>query len=358
MNRKSYPERVRSALFHAIKKTAANLDACVKVPGKDFSRKRKLPLQTMLLMLIGMGGGSLSKELYDWFGYTPSTATASAFVQQRNKIRSKAIEMIFNEFVASAMPTMTFRGYRLFAVDGSDLRLPSDPTNDFSLIRNMDGQKQYNLAHLNAMFDLMSKYYPHIAELSEDEVAKQAPFGAKWRLLAQVEVRCYILISNISGSVKVAPLQILQFPVILPHKFQDAEKFNLQFSDFSEITETADKLRWLRYQKGLRQRDVADYAGIYRSTYIHYEEYGKDFYSPKHMEKIAQLFEVPVERLLDDYNLFLRNGQGKQIKAIRMKLGLTQREYADRLGISLCNLKQWEQNRKQLFKSTWEKYFK
>ena len=67
--------------------------------------------------------------------------------------------MIFNEFVASAMPTMTFRGYRLFAVDGSDLRLPSDPTNDFSLIRNMDGQKQYNLAHLNAMFDLMSKAY-------------------------------------------------------------------------------------------------------------------------------------------------------------------------------------------------------
>jgi len=69
---------------------------------------------------------------------------------------------------------------------------------------------------------MRGEYYPNIAELSEDEVAKQAPFGAKWRLLAQVEVRCYILISNISGSVKVAPLQILQFPVILPHKFQDA----------------------------------------------------------------------------------------------------------------------------------------
>lgn len=88
-------------------------------------------------------------------------------------------------------------------------------------------------------------------------------FEAKWRLLSRVGVRCYILISNVSGAVKVAPLQILQFPVVLPHKFQDAEKFNLQFPDFSEITETADKLRWLRYQKGLRQRDVADYAGIY-----------------------------------------------------------------------------------------------
>ena len=70
-------------------------------------------------------------------------------------------------------------------------------------------------------------------------------FEAKWRLLARVGVRCYILIPNVSGAVKVAPLQILQFPVVLPHKFQDAEKFNLQFSDFSEITETADKLRWL-----------------------------------------------------------------------------------------------------------------
>ena len=177
-------------------------------------------------------------------------------------------------------------------------------------------------------------------------------------MFCRLKVRSYVLAANVAGTLKVAPLQILKFPVILPHKFQDAEKFNLQFSDFSEITETADKLRWLRYQKCLRQRDVADYAGIDRSTYVHYEECGKDLYPPEHMEKIAQLFDVPVERLLDDYNLFLRNDQGKQIKAIRMKLGLTQREYADKLGVSLGSLKQWEQNRKQIFKSTWEKYFK
>ena len=177
-------------------------------------------------------------------------------------------------------------------------------------------------------------------------------------MFCRLKVRSYVLAANVAGTLKVAPLQILKFPVVLPHKFLDAEKFNLQFSDFSEITETADKLRWLRYQKGLRQRDVADYAGIDRSTYVHYEEYGKDLYPPEHMEKIAQFFEVPVERLLDDYNLFLRNGQGKQIKAIRMKLGLTQKQYADKLGVSLGNLKHWEQNRKQIFKSTWEKYFK
>ena len=190
------------------------------------------------------------------------------------------------------------------------------------------------------------------------EVENHEPFGAKWSMFCRLKVRSYVLAANVAGTLKVAPLQILKFPVVLPHKFLDAEKFNLRFSDASEITEIADKLRWLRYQKGLRQRDVADYAGIDRSTYVHYEEYGKDLYPPEHMEKIAQLFEVPVDTLLDDYNLFLRNGQGNQIKAIRMKLGLTQRQYADKLGVSLGNLKHWEQNRKQIFKSTWEKYFK
>lgn len=184
------------------------------------------------------------------------------------------------------------------------------------------------------------------------------PFGAKWSMFCRLKVRSYVLAANVAGTLKVAPLQILKFPVVLPHKFLDAEKFNLRFSDASEITEIADKLRWLRYQKGLRQRDVADYAGIDRSTYVHYEEYGKNLYPPEHMEKNAQLFEVPVDMLLDDYNLFLRNGQGNQIKAIRTKLGLTQKQYADKLGVSLGNLKHWEQNRKQIFKSTWEKYFK
>lgn len=178
--------------------------------------------------------------------------------------------------------------------------------------------------------------YPIITEESVSQVAERTPFDGTWRLLAQVEVYCYILISNVSGAIKVAPLQILQFPVVLPHKLQDAEKFNLQFSDFTEIAETADKLRWLRYHKGLRQRDVAAYIGMDRSTYVHYEEYGKDFYPMEHMEKIAQLFEVPVETLLDDYNLFLRKGQGEQIRAIRLKLGLTQKAYAEMLGSALA----------------------
>lgn len=177
-------------------------------------------------------------------------------------------------------------------------------------------------------------------------------------MFCRLKVRSYVLAANVAGTLKVAPLQILKFPVVLPHKFLDAEKFNLRFSDASKITEIADKLRWYRYQKGLRQRDAADYAGIDRSTYIHYEGAGRDFYPKEHMEKLAELFEVPLEDLLDDYNLFLLRGQGEQIKAIRQRLGLTQKVYAAQLSVPLQKFKRWEQGNVQVFKSIWEKYFK
>ncbi len=159
MKKTSFAERIRSALFATITHTAADLKLCAKNPDKDFSRSRKLPLEVMLSMLIGMGSGSLTKELYEQFDYSTETATVSAFVQQRKKIRPEAFANIFKEFTDTTAPAATLQGYRLLAVDGSDLRLPADPTDAFSSIQNAQRQKSYNLAHLNAMFDVINKVY-------------------------------------------------------------------------------------------------------------------------------------------------------------------------------------------------------
>lgn len=159
MKKKAYPEQVRTALHQAIRSITADLPACVKRPGQDFSRERKLSLHTMLLMLVGMGGNSLSKELYDWLGYSSETATSSAFVQQRDKIRPEALKLLFHEFTRLAVSENSLQDYRLLAVDGSDLRLPSNSNDGFSSIRNSEDSKNYNLVHLDAMYDLMGKVY-------------------------------------------------------------------------------------------------------------------------------------------------------------------------------------------------------
>ncbi len=166
------------------------------------------------------------------------------------------------------------------------------------------------------------------------------------------------MVQNISGVVKFAPLFIYSFALLAPHHLLESEKFNIRFADPSEITEIADKLRWYRYKKALLQREVADYIGVDRSTYIHYEEMGRDYYPIENMEKLAKLFGVPVAELLDDFNMFLYNDQGKQIREKRLSLNMTQSEYAQMLGVNLGNLKKWEQNRVRIFKSTWERFFK
>ena len=75
------------------------------------------------------------------------------------------------------------------------------------------------------------------------------------------------------------------------------------------------------------------------------------------MRKIAELLEVPLTSLLDDYLLFLSRGQGKQIRELRKGLSLTQKAYADKLGISLRTLKNWEQETVYISRANWRVYF-
>ena len=166
------------------------------------------------------------------------------------------------------------------------------------------------------------------------------------------------MVRNISGKIEFAPLFIHSFPLLTPHKAQDAEKFKLRFDEPSKIAETADKLRWYRYKNALRQRDVAKAVGIDRTTYKRYEEAGHEYYPGDVMKKIAALFGVPVEELLDDYNLFLYRDQGRQVQEKRLELGMTQREYADKLGVPYASLGRWERNKMRIAKGTWERIFK
>jgi len=101
----------------------------------------------------------------------------------------------------------------------------------------------------------------------------------------------------------------------------------------------SDKLRFYRLQNGMEQKDVAKIIGINRSDYIGYENNSRDYYPAEIMDTLAKLFKVEVYDLLDAYNTFLYNGQGKQIKDIRKKHNLTQKELAKLLEVQLVRIK-------------------
>lgn len=153
------PKKIKRILKKQIKIMSEHPELYVKNPGKDFSRKRKLPFQKTINTILSLTGKSLSNELLDIFDLNISMPTVSAFIQQRNKIDYRAFEALFHSFTNAVNEPKLFKGYRLLAVDGSDLHTPTNPDDTASFYEGTNGQKPYNLIHLNALYDLNRRIY-------------------------------------------------------------------------------------------------------------------------------------------------------------------------------------------------------
>ena len=113
----------------------------------------------MVKTLLCMEGGSLTNELMKRFGCRADLVSASAFVQQRSKMLPEAFETIFRLFNEETDNGRLYNGYRLLAVDGSDIQIPTNPQDKESYFPGSNGQHPYNLLHLNAMYDLLQRTY-------------------------------------------------------------------------------------------------------------------------------------------------------------------------------------------------------
>lgn len=133
-----------------------NKDQYVINPGKDFSRNSKLNLDELIHLLINMDGGSLTQELIKFSQRTGKTITKSALVQQRKKLRSTAFLAIQEEFVKKCAFKNKHKGYRLLAVDGTDVNIFP---NEGDTLVSKPGEKPCSLMHLNAMYDICNKVF-------------------------------------------------------------------------------------------------------------------------------------------------------------------------------------------------------
>lgn len=152
-------------------------------------------------------------------------------------------------------------------------------------------------------------------------------------------------------------MYIHTFKFIQSRNLTDSQKFFIKYPNHEQIPTTADKLKYFRYKKSLLQREVAEYAGIDRSTYINYESNNLDYYPIEKLIKIAELFEIDVKLLLDDYNYFLYKGQGNQIRRLRKELNLTQNEFGQLYGATAGTVKRWENNKIKISKAMWNYIF-
>ena len=161
----NYNDKIKSLLDSIIDDLSSTKEDFVKNPGVDFTRDRKLPFDMVIKLVLSMKGNTLNKELYDFFGRNPNEiVTSSAFIQQRDKLKENIFEEIFHRFNDSMEDLKTFKGYKLYAVDGSDINIAYDENADTYIKpqkTKKDGElsKGYNQYHLNAIYDLLNKVY-------------------------------------------------------------------------------------------------------------------------------------------------------------------------------------------------------
>lgn len=104
-------------------------------------------------------------------------------------------------------------------------------------------------------------------------------------------------------------------------------------------------------------KDVAKYLGMDRTNYCHYEEIAFEYCPLNILEKLADLYKLPVTDLMDNYHLFLYHGQGKQVLQYRKSLHLTQEKMADKLHVHKTTVRLWEKEFHRMTRPTYEALF-
>ena len=155
----NYCNIVKKQLNMLISNMEKNVAAFVVDPKRDFVRKSELSFSKTMQFILGMGSQTLGSELMEFYGLDKKSVSVSAIVQRRAKILPFAFQHLFHKFNETFSQTNFFHGYRLYAVDGSDIHIPTIPDDNGTFYRANDDAKGYNLMHLNALYDLLNKRY-------------------------------------------------------------------------------------------------------------------------------------------------------------------------------------------------------
>ena len=158
---------LRERLFSIIRRLGEEPERYARKSGRDFTRKRTLTPAVLIQLIVTMDEKSIWKGLLGHFRRRIDTPSASAFVQQRQKLLPSALEDLFHRFSDHLRPQKKFRGYRLLAADGSSLKSGAYPADKDAYRSGTERQHGWNLFHINALFDLENGIYTDVIVLAD-----------------------------------------------------------------------------------------------------------------------------------------------------------------------------------------------
>ena len=126
-----------------------------------FTRKgRKTSFRDTMKTVISFGSDSLPLEMNRYFNDKDTLPiTQSGFIQSRAKIKTEAFIQVMN-LINKAYPCKKkYRGYRLLAVDGSDLNIAKDKKDDASRKSNGENAIPSYMLHINCEYDILNDRY-------------------------------------------------------------------------------------------------------------------------------------------------------------------------------------------------------
>lgn len=190
--------------------------------------------------------------------------------------------------------------------------------------------------------NLIIKDFKNIKPIKSDKIC--------WKVAYKLSGNSFLMYKFENGVVSYSPLLIHTFKLIAPRKLAEAQELNLKYSDYKQIDNIPMRLRWCRHHIGLMQDEVAEKVGITSGQYKSMENGKIDFYDKSTLDKLAKLFNVKIDDLLDDYNRFLYKGQGDIIHNCRINLGLGINDFAKYMGVTQKQVKMWETEQKRISK--------
>ena len=197
----NFTSSVLTSLSHKVKKACADarenklLNNCES----SFTRTSKLGLENTINFILGSSSTTLNNELERYYdGDKKTMVTPGAIVQSRNKIKPQLFDYILNLFNKSYPCVKDFNGYRLLAIDGSDMQIHYDKNDKDTLHKgkpknNGEEGKAYSMFHLNALYDVINNRFIDYVIQGE---AKADEREALWQMVSRYNGQKAIFIAD------------------------------------------------------------------------------------------------------------------------------------------------------------------